>query len=630
MSEHLEALLHKLGSGKIIVAICFLCLAAYSNALSGEFVFDDTEQVVNNPAIRSWDNLGRAFKAHVWAFQDSPEVLRVSAPLPYYRPLFTILLTVEYQFFGLWPQGWHLVSLLLHILCSAGVYCVLLRISERKDLAALAAGIFAVHPVHVESVSWISGVTDPLYAVFFLPAFCLYLKYRSERRHHILALSMALFALSVLSKETALTFVLLVFLYEFIESGPASFGQRLMMSLRQALPYLLVTVLYLVPRYAALGGLAWENPNGYKGTIVDVFLTLPLIICSYLLHLIWPIRLSVAYDTHFVTTPASPEFFLPAIAILLVVTGLVAFRKKISRRVWHGLVWLFVPLIPVLDLRQLAVEYLVFDRYLYLSVAGWSFLISLGVAWLMNVRRSVPARQPVPVYAGVAVLAIGLIIGTARENRAWADSYSLWSNATRVRPEFWAAHYNLGLALIDQRRFDEALESLDRAALLGPNEPVVYDALGRTYDIRQDGASAVVNFKRAIALDPTMFESLNNLGTVYFKSGEYEAAEDHFASALELKPQALAARFNLGMCYARMGKYGDSTRQFELVLQAAPDDAETYYQLGEVYRRSGRFAESSETFRRGLSLARSDVLAQKISEGMAVLAKQASADAERR
>ena len=130
-NSRILAALENLGPARTAFLICVLSLLSYANSLGGDFVFDDTDQIVENQDIRSWDNLGRAFTTHVWAFREKPEALRVPIPPPYYRPLFTILFTIEYKLFGLWPQGWHLVSLLLHILCSIGVFYVLQFLANR-------------------------------------------------------------------------------------------------------------------------------------------------------------------------------------------------------------------------------------------------------------------------------------------------------------------------------------------------------------------------------------------------------------------------------------------------------------------------------------------------------------------
>ncbi len=250
-----SGLFQRLSAGRIILLICILSSLAYANSLGGDFVFDDIDQIVENHDIRSWNNVGRAFTTHVWAFRERPDILRAPIPPPYYRPIFTVVFTVGYQLFGLWPQGWHLLTLLLHILCSVGIFYVLLMLSGRKSVAAVSAMLFAVFPLHSESVSWISGMTDPLFGVFFLSAFYYYLKYRGSGRRSSLLASLAMFAVAAFSKETALSLVPLVFTYEFIEATcrpreertrgeRESLWARLKTAFVHALPFAGVAALY--------------------------------------------------------------------------------------------------------------------------------------------------------------------------------------------------------------------------------------------------------------------------------------------------------------------------------------------------------------------------------------------------
>ncbi|HSE38143.1 MAG TPA: tetratricopeptide repeat protein, partial [Blastocatellia bacterium] len=555
---------------RTIFLICVLSLLAYANSLGGDFVFDDTDQIVENQDIRSWDNLGRAFTTHVWAFREKPQALRVPIPPPYYRPLFTVLFTVEYQLFGLWPQGWHLVSLLLHILCSVGVYYVLLLLAKRNSVAVLGALLFAVYSIHVESVSWISGVTDPLFGVFFLAAFYLYLKYRAEHRPSHLLWSLVMFALSTLSKETALCLVLLIFCTELIEGGEESrsvsrgtsssgVGPKLTRAALRTSPFLGVAVLYLIPRFLVIGGIAWDNPHTYKGPFINVLLTIPSVVCSYFLHLLWPVNLSITYFTSFETSAASPRVLFPSLALFASLICLCVYRKRIRREVWYGLAFLVIPLLPVLDLRKLSVEYLIFDRYLYLSVVGWVFLIAIGLAKLAESeqRRAKAAAGTVPSkHLGLSsVVAVSMIllltVATAMENASWANAYSLWSQAARVRPDFWVTHYNSGLALYDVKRYSESRDALMRAAALAPDEPTIFNALGQTYTAIGETSLAIENFKHAVEIDPEMFESINNLGTISFNLGDYKSAERYFKSALALRPQGTDFHYNLGLCYSR-------------------------------------------------------------------------------
>jgi tetratricopeptide (TPR) repeat protein len=616
----LLALLEALSPGRVVLLACLLSFLAYANSLGGDFVFDDTEQIVGNVDIRSWDNLGKAFTTHVWAFRDRPDALRVPVPPPYYRPMFTVLFTVGYHLFGLWPQGWHLLSLLLHVLSSIGVYYVLLLLSGRGQVAAVGALIFAVFPIHVESVSWISGVTDPLFSLFFLASFYFYLRSRATGGRAHLSASLLLFALSAFSKEPALSMVLLIFIYELtrpdVEALPGISISQAKAAALKALPFALVAAAYLTARYVVLGGLTWKNPHAYDGPVGDVLLTLPWVVVTYISHMLWPFDLSIAYHSSFVTSAASARFLVPAMILVAGAIALFSFRKQIDRQVWFALALIFVPLLPVLDLRQLSVEYLIFDRYLYLSVAGYGFLIGVGLS-----RFAARKQQAVRASAALVIILLVFAAATARENRSWSDSYSLWSNAARIRPGFWASHYNAALALIDMGRYGEAREALGRAARIAPDEPFIFDSLGRACQAMGDNAAAIENFKLALALDPEMFESLNNLGTVYFKSGDYQAAEKQFRLSLNLKPQAVAARFNLALCYSRQGRRAEAAAELGRALEFSPDDAEILYELGLAHERLGRRKEAEETLRRALSLSRNQDLTDKITEAVGVYSR---------
>lgn len=607
--------LDQLGTGRIIILISLFAFLAYANSLGGDFVFDDNEQIVENQDLRSWDNVARGFTTDVWAFREKGDTANVPAPLPYYRPLFTATLTIEYQLFGLQPQLWHLISLLLHTVCSIELFFIILLISGRKFVAMIGSLVFAVHPVHTESVSWISGMTDPLFGVFFLAAFYFYLKQKGEgiaspQKRKYLLFSLLCFVVAAFAKETALSLAILIFGYEMAVSQE-SLKQRLTGAFKCAMPFVAASMIYLIPRYAVLGERMLSNPQAPDRPLSYTLLTLPFVVCSYLLHLVWPVGLSVTYDTRFITTLASRSFILPAIVLAVLVGLLIYFRRMVSREVWVALLLIFVPLLPVLNLGQVSQEqYLVFDHYLYLSVAGLGYLAGLALAKLAE------AQSEKLSLAAAAVLVLALAVGTHLENRAWADSYTVWSNAARVSPNYWAPQYNTALELIKLRQFAEARDKLERAVSLNPDEPMIYDALGRAYLGLGDLWTAEAKIKRALELNPEMFESLNNLGTVYFEAKDYAKAERYFTEALRANASATVARYNLARCYARKGDYNKAAREFEHFLKTSPDDAEAHYELGLVYERMGRAAEAVRAFERGLELTKSQELEEEILKSL--------------
>ena len=627
-----------LSSVKVIVSIALVSFLTFANSLGGRFVYDDIDQIVNNPSIRSWSNVLAAFYTHVWEFRQGPQFLRADIPPPYYRPIFTLLITVEYHLFGLWPQGWHIVSIALHAVCGIAAYYVLMELFGRKPYALIAALVFVAYPLHAEPVSWISGVTDPLCGAFLLTAFYFYLRYRKTARVPILIVSLVLFLASILSKETGLSLAVLVFAYELVPkrdgtngsrgeagerngwggwSGWAALGSA---GLRSA-PFLGIGILSLVPRAVVLGGLTWSGPFMHKGPITDTFLTLPLIIWTYVGHLIWPVGLTVAYHTHFVTTVQSLEFLLPFSGLVLALVGLSHYRKRISSEVWMSLIFILVPLLPVFDLRHLSEEYLIFDRYLYLSVLGVGCLVAICIEQVDRRARNWSLKQhgPYLAAAGAVVFCVamaGSVFGATRENLAWRDPLSLWANAARHRPDFWVVRYNLGLALMGEKRYDEALAELKAAANLNPTEPSIFDSAGRAYQSIGSLKEASESFDHALAIDPNFFESLNNLGTVYFQQGDYAKAQLCFERAVSVKPAATQARYNLAKCYESQSRDQDAINEFQEVLRELPNDADTYYELGLVYEKLNRRQEAVQSFQRGLDRADTEEVRDRIHKAL--------------
>jgi len=397
-------------------------------------------------------------------------------------------------------------------------------------------------------------------------------------------------------------------------------AERFRSAARALVPYLLASLVYLVPRYLVLKETMFRNPQAVDRPVFQSLITLPLVVCTYLKHLIWPAGLSVTYGTHFVSSVGSIAFLFPALIVTAAAFALLYWRKVIPRYVWIALLLLVAPLIPVLNLGQISrEEYLVFDHYLYLPVAGFAFLIasallgSAGRKMRDASRRAVDAKV---VIAGVVLVAsIPLSI---QANRAWANSAALWSNAAKVSPGYWAPQYNAGVALLEAGDLEQARVRLESAARLKPDEAVVYDALGRAFARSGDRTAAVQNFKRALELQPDLFESHNNLGTVYFDAGDYQTAAACFEQALRLRPAAGASRYNLALCYLRVGKPERAASELEKLLETA-EDAEACYQLGLAYEQSRQTARARDAFGRALRSAQEADLADRIRQALSRL-----------
>src|SRR5262245_45119857 len=276
-----------------VAAPVALALLTSINTLRNDFAIDDSQMVLNNALVRSIANIPRAFVVSGWAYSSSD--IRFAQDT-FYRPLLNVILTIEYALFGPTPWGWHLTNVLLHSLVTLLVFLVFDELTGRKWLALIAATLFAVHPVHAESVAWVSGVTDPMMSVFALGAFYCYVRYRRSRNIYLIAGSWALFLGALMCKETALALPVMI---EYCELGLFNESSRVksrsVSAAKMAAPFLVVYAFYFLLRYVALGtptmGGEALNPPEY------VIRTIPLLIVKYLKLLLVPSGYSFQHYT---------------------------------------------------------------------------------------------------------------------------------------------------------------------------------------------------------------------------------------------------------------------------------------------------------------------------------------------
>lgn len=567
---------------------------AYANSLSGSFVFDDTKQIAGNPALHSWGNILRAFTSDVWSFQRG--TLTADIPPPYYRPLFTAYLTVNYQIFGLWEPGWHLINLLVHCVATVLVYFLLQRLSGNQLIALLAALIFGLHPAHVESVSWISGIPDPLAALFYVPSFIWYVRYREAGEPKFFAASVAAFGLSVLCKETPLVLPLVLATWELARAQQEkSLIVRVKAIIPQMVPYAIVGAAYLALRFSVLGRISWKHPFMARVPDSAIWMTVPYVFANYLKHLIAPFYLSLIYGTSFVSNAADPRFLLPAAIVLALAGVLWVYRKRLSSRVWVAIALIVAPILPVLNLKVFHYEYIIQDRYLYLPSIGFCYLMAMAIVHLGKTRK--------PVALGVAaVVVIAFGASTILQNRVWHDAVPLWQRATWYSPNSWSTHYNLGLAYLGLKQNEAARTELLEAKRLDPGKANVYNNLALAQAALGQSDEAIANVKTALALDPRLLEAHNNLGALLYDKGDYAGAKLEFERVLAKDPTASSARFNMARILAAMGDHVAAIREYESLLASEPNDVAAHYQLGLSYAAVNRKSEAVRELSRALQM----------------------------
>lgn len=581
-----------------------LAVVTSINTLWNHFAADDLEQILNNSFIKTFSNLPAAFTKSVWSFIAADVVFSVD---PYFRPLFSSLFSINYALFGNKPFGWHLISILTHGAVTFMVFLVTRELTKRNWTAGLTASLFAVHPVHAESVAWISGITDPLMTLFVLPSFLFYLRFRKGGSWYLLLISLGFFFLALLSKETAIAFPLIVGYCELFHfRREEQITRRLGRSAQLLLVCLVPVLLYLAMRYNALANIIFSGPPRYP--LGQSVLTLPVVLLKYLGFMAIPWGYSYQHSITFVETPANIAFLAPLAGIIAIV-ACIAFVK--SRLVTLGAVWFIAMLSPaLLALRQFEPAALLQERYLYAPSFGVCLIIALGIEWTAA-RYESRGREIGAALAVLLILVWSVVL--IRQNRTWNDTVSLYRNSVAVAPEAPLPHVLLARSLYDAGRPREAETEARTALNLDPRCATAYLSLSyftrlsgkldKACEILEDGISAVPESTMNRQDLATMYV---NLGLLYQQRKMFGLAEEKLLRSAQVSPRAVAWYYT-GQFYFEQGRYDEARAQFEQTLAAVPRwFAPIHLRLGLTYEALKDTARAQMELEKYLELAPAD------------------------
>ncbi len=612
-----------------ILLLAFLvALAAlpYLNTLHNLFVYDDTTQIVNNPYLQNFHHLKEIFTTPVWSF------LGGDYPRNYYRPLMSFGYLVCFQLFGPAPLAFHLVNLVLNLLVVLLLFFVTWRMLDDRLLAFVAAGLFAVHPIHSESVAWIAAVTDLELALLYLLTFWFFLglsKWRG-RRLVLGKLSVAAsFVLAVLAKEPALTLVVIAALYEHCcreDRKETSAGIKL----SRYGPLWLLALVYLIFRIHFVGGLASRSQFPTMGPDAIVFSALALA-GQYVWKLVWPATLCAFYAFHMSTSPSDPRVIAGAVA-MMGLAFLVVFFWNRARLVSFGLLFFFFNLAPVLYAPWMAANVFT-ERYLYLPSVGFCWALGwAGTAlWRATASRSAKWRALV-VISAVAVAAL-CTLRIIRRNRDWHDDETFYKATLALQPDAYLMRLNLATLYLDRddlknaeqelreadkvapdyplildnfgllnlklKRYDEALGYLIRSILKNPKEPQAHLYLAQVYDQTGQAGYAEKEYMTAVNLSPLSVRAHIGLGEFYFDHGRLQEAEKQFQDSLRVA-RTLRGYWGLGLAYWRASRYAEAENAFEQAVELQPSSGRAHIMMGLLYSDTHRNREALRELQTGL------------------------------
>ena len=555
--------------------LLLLVLAAYLPALRAGFIWDDDAYVTRNPMLTDPNGLREIwFSAHTQS---------------QYFPLVYTSFRIEHALWGLNPLGYHLVNIILHGANAVLVWIVLRRL--KVPGAWLAAAIFALHPVQVESVAWITELKNIESLLFYLLAVLAWMKFLdppAPARWRFYALALFAYLLALFAKTTACTLPAALLLVLWLRRQPFSWLRML-----QILPFLLIGL------GMGLITVWWEGHLGNFNHEFDVSLSLlqRLLLAGHALwfyagKLVWPVNLTFSYP-HWDINPADPWQYVPVAACLAVAVLVLVRRNKMDRRCLAALVFFVATLSPLLGF---IMEYTflysyVADHYQYTASIG---LIAIAAAILSSwfaKTGALPAIQ--------AALLLLLASLTWQQCAAYRDPETLWRDTVNKNPASWMAHHNLGIELFARGQLDEALEHYQTAAMLHPGGDLEQSDLGTALMEKGLDSEAIPHLEAALAINPTLFAAQNSLALAYGDIGNFEQAVAHFNRALQIT-NTPGTLLNLGAVLQRQGKFDDAIQCYRQVTAQFPDEVAAWRRLADALSAKGLASEVISVYQQGL------------------------------
>ncbi len=553
-------------------------LAVYWPVLGFDFVsYDDTLYVTRNPRVQR----GLGAESLRWAW--------TTLYAANWQPLAWMSHMVDWRLYGPLAAGHHATSVLIHVANTLLLFVLLDRTTGSPWRSALVAALFAVHPLHAESVAWVSERKDVLSAFFWFLTLLAYLRYvraPSVGRYAVVAIGLVL-GLAAKPMVVTLPFTLLLLDYwplgRFGAAAPRPTAWR---PVREKLP-----LLALVAAASALTLVAQRRDGAMASLeLYPLGVRIGNAVVSYVIYLgktVWPRNLSILYP-HPGATLSGWEIAACAV-VLLVVTAIAVHERRRRPYLLVGWVWYVVTLTPAIGIIQ-AGEQGMADRFTYVPLVG----IFVAFAWLLPARAGSGVPYLVPVLTAAALLA--LMVRTARQLPVWRDSVTLYTNALGVNERNPTAHANLGAELVKSGRVEEARVHFERCVELSPRCTTGHVNLAAL--LLNDGHvdEAIARFEEILRIRPDSTDAHQGLGDALARLGRVTEAEAQYQEVLRREPGRFTAHFNLAAVLLEDGRAADALVHWQEATRIRSDHADSHYGLGNALARLRRDEEAAAEY----------------------------------
>jgi tetratricopeptide (TPR) repeat protein len=561
----------------VFLLVLVATLIAYFPCLKGDFLWDDPGHVTN-PTLQSWSGLLR-----IW--------FEVGVTQQYY-PLLHSAFWIEHRIWGDATLGYHLINVLWHAISAYMLIALLRRLAVPGAL--LAGMVFALHPVCVESVAWISEQKNTLSTVFYLAAALAWLRFQNERRPFRYAIASLWFLAAILTKTVTATLPAALLVVAWWRHGRLSWRKDVV----PLWPWLALGL-------AAGLGTSWleatqigASGNDFALGPVERVLLAGRVVWFYLATLVCPTGLTFFYPRWSIDAAVAWQWFFPAAALALL-GGLLWLSSRTRAPLAAALLFggTLFPVLGFVNVYPFTFSY-VADHFQYLA-SLWLIAFLAAVATRAFALLSWPRWSGVVAATSLLVVLSGL---TWRQSRMYRDVFSLYETTLTRNPSSWVAHLNLGTALDDAGRPEESLPHLRRALELKPDFPETLNSLGNVLNRLGRPAEARPLLERAVQIQPRFATAHNTLGVVLMTLGETEAGLAAFRRALEIDPGLALARVNLGWVLANSGRVAEAVAQFEQAERLQPNSVDAEFKWGLTFAAHGRLPEAIPHLQRAVDL----------------------------
>jgi Flp pilus assembly protein TadD len=572
-----------------LALLALVTLAVHGQVLSHDFLhYDDPIYVGDNPAVRE----GLSWQGIRWAF--------TAMHRSNWFPLTWLSHMLDCQLFGLNPAGHHLTNLLFHVLNTLLLFALLDRMTRSRRRSALVAALFAIHPLHVESVAWVAARKDVLSTLFALLATRFYVGYARQAKgrrskHRDYGLALLFFAMGLMAKPMLVTLPFLFLLLDYWplrrfpappapgrrpkrkKAGPRASPQSL---LWEKLPLFALTLVSCAITFTA------QRRGGSVALLEQLSLwrRLDNAVVSYVAYAwktIVPKDLCAFYP--FPDAPQPLWQFAAALLVLAGVSYLAVWSGRERRYLAVGWLWYLGTLVPVIGLVQVGEQALA-DRYTYIPLIGLFLMLSWGAHDLLARWKADPRT-----FSALSLLLLAaLSVPAVRQVGHWKNEKTLFQHAAAVTQGNFTAYNNLGNVFSEEGEYQEAIRHFETALEIRPDYPKALHNLANAYLELGEFDAALRHFERALELAPESFQVHYNLARALVRLGRLEEAAEHYSRAVELNPGLVPAYRSLGILLVQLERPQEAERYLREAIRRKPDDALAYHSLGDAYRKLGR------------------------------------------